>query len=409
MPATTSYAPAVVIGAGPYGLSVAAHLRGRGIAVRTFGDVMSGWHSQMPAGMFLKSTPSASSLSAPGSGSRLEDFCTVSGITPLVGDDVVPIDLFIRYGQWFAQRNVPDVENVKVTGLKQDGHQFLVTLATGEQITTPAVVLATGMSGAAYVPAELAGLGQPAADSVISHSSHHTSLDGFAGREVAVIGAGQSALESAALLHEHGASVQIVSRHPVVWGGDPVVRQGARRYLPEVGSPLGPDWRLIPFSSGAGAFRYLPDETRLALVKRVLGPFGAWWLRDRVVGQLDVHEGQRITDARTVGDSALVTTATATGHQTEFKVDHVLAATGFRVSLSNLGFMDPALIGRIRLLVDSPRLSNSFESSVPGVWFAGLAGASTFGPLMRFVCGSEFAARRVSNAVARRIRAVGRM
>ena len=188
-----------------------------------------------------------------------------------------------------------------------------------------------------------------------------------------------------------------------------MVREGVRRYLPEVGSPLGPDWRLIPFSSGAGAFRYLPDETRLALIQRVLGPFGAWWLRDRVAGQFDVHEGQRIKDARAVGDNALLTTVTATGHQTEFKVDHVLAATGFRVNLASLGFIDPALIGRFRLLIDSPRLSNSFESSVPGIWFAGLASASTFGPLMRFVCGSEFAARRVSNAVARRIRAVSRL
>ena len=84
MPAITSSAPAVVIGAGPYGLSVAAHLRGRGIAVRTFGDVMDGWHTHMPAGMFLKSTSSASSLSAPGTGSTLADFCVVSG-TPAAG------------------------------------------------------------------------------------------------------------------------------------------------------------------------------------------------------------------------------------------------------------------------------------------------------------------------------------
>jgi thioredoxin reductase len=382
-PTTTTHAPAVVIGAGPYGLSVAAHLRGRGIAVRTFGDVMSGWHSQMPAGMFLKSTPSASSLSAPGTGSRLEDFCIVSGVTPLVGDDVVPIDLFIRYGQWFAERNVPDVENVKVTGLKRDGHLHLVTLATGEQISTPVVVLATGMSGAAHVAPELSALGEPAADGVLSHSSQHTSLDGFAGREVAVIGAGQSALENAALLHEAGARVQIISRSPVVWGGDPVVREGVSRYL--------------------------PDATRLALVRRVLGPFGAWWLKPRVVGQFDVHEGQRVTSARAVGDNALLTTTSVTGHQSEFKFDHVLSATGFRVNLANLGFMDPALMSQFRSIVGCPRLSGSFESSVPGIYFAGLAASSTFGPLMRFVCGAEFAAGKVTNSAAARIRAVSRM
>ena len=71
--------PAVVIGAGPYGLSAAAHLRARGVRVRTFGSVIAGWREQMPTGMFLKSTPWASNLSAPAPGFTLADFCAGLG------------------------------------------------------------------------------------------------------------------------------------------------------------------------------------------------------------------------------------------------------------------------------------------------------------------------------------------
>jgi len=409
MPAFTSV-PAVVIGAGPYGLSIAAHLRGRGIAVRTFGDVMAGWHSHMPAGMVLKSTPGASSLSAPGSGSTLADFCTVSGTRHLSEDGMVPIDLFVRYGRWFAAQNVPDVEPTQVRQLAHNGRECLVTLESGEQISTPAVVVTTGTTGYAYVPRELAAIvpGGPSPAGAVSHTWQHASLSGFAGQEIAVIGAGQSALESAALLHEAGAIVQLVARHEVTWGDAPPVRSGLAQYLPALDSPLGPTWKLIPFSSAPGAFRYLPDATRLALVERVLGPFGAWWLHDRVAGQFPVHTGQRLARARIAGGDVVLTLADPTGRTSELKAGHVLAATGYRVDLAGLDFMDGALRRRVRCVAGSPRLSGSFDSSVPGVYFAGLAAAATFGPLMRFVCGSGFAARRVSGAVARRIYAVSR-
>jgi thioredoxin reductase len=389
---------------------VAAHLRGRGIAVRTFGDVMEGWRTHMPAGMFLKSTPGASSISAPGTGSTLADFCVVSGTGRLAEDDVLPLDLFIRYGQWFAQQNVPDVEGTRVRRLEQQGQHCLVTLESGEQISAPAVVIATGMAGYAHLPGSLAPSASagPSPDGAVSHTWQHASLAGFAGREVAVIGAGQSALESAALLNEAGASVQLVARREVKWGDPPPAPSGLTRFMPPLRSPLGPTWKLIPFSSAAGAFRYLPDATRLALVKEVLGPFGAWWLYDRVVGQFPVHTGQQVIRSRRAGDNVVLTLGGAGGQQSDLKVDHVLAATGYRVDLAGLDFMDDAMRRRVRCVAGSPRLSGAFESSVPGVYFTGLTAAATFGPLMRFVCGSGFAARRVSHAVADRIRAVNR-
>ena len=185
----TTHTPAVVIGAGPYGLSVAAHLSARGSQPRVFGEVMSSWRSHMPAGMCLKSTPDASSLSAAKPGYQLADYCTSQGIRPLqdASDDIIPIELFTRYGQWFQEQLVPQVEQSVVTHVERAGHGFVVTLDTGEEILTPTVVVATGVSHVDYVPDELAALapgGQPSPDAAVSHTSQHSSLTGFRGQDL---------------------------------------------------------------------------------------------------------------------------------------------------------------------------------------------------------------------------------
>ncbi len=408
MTASSSQAPAVVIGAGPYGLSAAAHLRARGIPVRIFGEVMTSWRHHMPVGMCLKSTPKASSISAPAPGYALADFCAHSGVPVLREDQVVPVDLFIRYGEWFAERLVPGVESGQVCQLDLaggDNRRFRVTLGSGEDIETASVVIASGLTGCAYLPPELADAAPdgPAPAGLVSHSSQHHDLSGFAGQEVAVIGAGQSALENAALLHEAGASVQVLARGAVRFGDPPrEPASGPMSLLPTPASPLGPTWKLYPFSHAPGAFRYLPRDTRLTLVKRVLGPLGAWWLKDRVVGQFPVRGGQRIRHARASGDKVVLAVASAGGGESDVKIDHVVAATGYRVNLEGLGFLSPEVLARLDRVAGSPRLSASFESTVPGMFFTGMAGAVTFGPLMRFVCGTGFASRRVSAAVAAR-------
>lgn len=222
----------------------------------------------------------------------------------------------------------------------------------------------------------------------------------FSGKDVAVIGAGQSALETAALLHEAGAQVYVLTREQARFGDPPKApAHGPARLLPRPHSPLGPTWRIYPFSHAAGMFRYLPAQTRLMLVKRVLGPLGAWWLRDRVEGRIPVRQGLRIRQARQNGSKVQLTLESAAG-SADIEVDHVLAGTGYRVDLSKLSFLEPDLRERIRTLGGFPCLSPSFESSVPGLFFAGLTAAAEFGPVMRFVCGTPYAGRRITAAVA---------
>ncbi|KNB50049.1 NAD(P)-binding domain-containing protein [Streptomyces caatingaensis] len=395
--------PVAVIGAGPYGLSTAAHLKARGVPTRVFGSPMAAWREQMPAGMLLKSTPVASNIDAPQPGHTLLDHCLDVGERRYESDwDVIPVETFAGYGLWFQQRLVPHLEQVRVKSVERrpGGGGFELKLDSGEQFAARAVVVATGLSGLARVPAELAAAvpDGPAPGGPFSHSSHHRDLSGFAGRDVVVVGAGQSALESAVLLAEAGAaSVRVVAR-----------RRGAVRFgaAPDGQSPLKPDtpfgraWSLYAFSYHADGFRRLPPRLREYLVRRVLGPLGAWWLRERFVGRVEVTEGKRIVRARAAEGRAVLTLADAAGEETELTADHVIAATGYRVDLTALDFLGDSVRARLATGAGGPRLGAGYHSSVRGLFFTGLPAAASYGPVMRFVCGTEYASPRLARAVA---------
>ncbi len=394
---------AVVIGAGPYGLAVAAHLRGAGVTTRVFGEPMESWRSHMPVGMFLKSEPSASSISAPEPGYRLEDYCRSIGVRPLRDDEAVPIDLFVAYGRWFQTQLVP-VEPARVASVSTASDGFDVAVDTGERITTRNVVVATGHVRHARVPAALRGLaGDGSGPPLVSHTCDHADLSRFAGSSVAVVGAGQSALESAALLREAGAEPHLIVREAkVLWAGPPEPEPRPLRHrLLKPGSPLGPGWSHVASQRGAFAVRFLPERARLRLLKIILGPAGAWWLHDRVDGVVDVRTSTEIVSATARAGRVDLSLRTATG-TASLTVDHVLAATGYSVDLDRLDFLDPALRETITRVDGFPALHAGFESSVPGLYFAGLSSAATFGPMMRFVCGTDFAAPRLAAAVAAR-------
>ncbi|MDI5966599.1 FAD-dependent oxidoreductase [Streptantibioticus silvisoli] len=300
--------PVVVIGAGPYGLSTAAHLTGLGVPVRVFGVPMAGWSEAMPAGTILCSPPADSSIAAPEPGHTLQDFNDAMGERRLLGPrDLVTLDTFVRYGRWYADRLVPAVEGVRVADVtpladRRDVAGFRLRLESGEEFTAPAVVVATGLTGAAHLPHELRGLAPagPSPGGPVSHSSQHTVFHRFAGRHVAVVGAGQSALESAALLTDAGATVTLLARRPGSAGfGPPPPHRGPPR-------------------PGPALLHRLPAALRRALDRPPPGPRGAWWLRDRFTGAVTVLDGHRVAAAgRTTGDHAAAEGVRTEGVRTE--------------------------------------------------------------------------------------------
>ena len=190
-----------VIGAGPYGLAAGAHLRASGKETIVFGQPMEFWERQMPVGMFLRSAWYACDISDPSGHFSLNDF---KNSEKEEFSAPVPLESFVRYGHWFQRRLLPDVDRRKVTRIEKNG-SFRLSLSDGETLNARRVVIAAGISQFAQRPPEFCNLPRQLA----SHSSEHRDLSRFRGQRVLVIGGGQSAFESSALLKENGAEVEL--------------------------------------------------------------------------------------------------------------------------------------------------------------------------------------------------------
>lgn len=386
-----------VVGAGPYGLSLAAHLSAAGVSYAHFGIPMNLWQAAMPKGMFLKSQGFASNLSSPDGEHTLAAFCATTSRPYRSYGLPVPLDTFVAYGLWFQQELVPGLRQTLVTEVvPKDGH-YEVSLADGDQVQAARVVVAAGVEHFARIPELLVDL--PA--SACSHSSAHQDLGTFAGQRIVVLGRGQSALESAALLHEGGADVTIVARKPALaWNGQPLPPDRPfRQRLAEPEAGLGSGWGTWFYSDHPGLFRRLPASSRVRRAATALGPAGACWLRERVEHQFPVLLSHKLTGAQADGSGVRLRFDGPHG-AAELTADHVIAATGYRSDVRRLTFLSDLLRPGLRTLADTPVVDRHYQSSVPGLYFIGPAVAPAFGPVMRFVFGADHAARTVTRSLS---------
>jgi thioredoxin reductase len=390
-----------VVGAGPYGLSIGAHLRKSGLPFRIFGPAMDTWISHMPKGMCLKSDGFASDLYDPDRTFTLKNFCTERGIPYADMGLPVHLETFTQYGLAFRDHMVPELENKKLVGLKRTRDGFELTLDDGESFQARQVVLAVGVTHFEYVPENLAHL----PTQFLTHSARHQEVTSFKGRSVIVLGSGASALDLAGLLHDAGAKVELVARKKELKfhskpTGKPRSWWGRLRH-PDSG--LGPGLRSRFFANAPWAFKFVPESVRTDLVKRTLGPSGGYFIHDMVVGKVPLHLGYAIEGAEVRGNQVSLRLRAQDGSVQELITEHVIAATGYKVGLKQLDFLSDDLRAQIRTVGGSPVLSRGFECSVPGLYFAGLAAANSFGPVMRFAFGAGFAAKRISAALAKAV------
>jgi thioredoxin reductase len=292
---------------------------------------------------------------------------------------------------------VPELEDKLVVSVDRLPDGFRLQLEDGETVQARTVVLAVGITHFEYVPENLAHL----PPEFLSHSAHHHEVEPFRGRSVVVIGSGASALDLAGLLHEAGASVQLVSRRTELkFHSQPTGKP--RSHWQQIRHPqsgLGPGLRSRFFADAPAAFHYLPERLRLEAVRRSLGPSGGWFIRDKVIGKVPLHLGCAPQSAGVQDDRVHLTVRTADGSEREIVTEHVIAATGYKVDLERLKFLNPGIRSQIKALNRVPVLSSSFESSIPGLYFAGVAAANSFGPVMRFAFGAGFAARTLTRAL----------
>jgi len=383
-----------IIGAGPYGLSIAAHLSARGIRFRIFGRSMQAWIEQMPKGMRLKSDGFASSLSDPDSAFTLAHYCQERGIPYADSGLPVQIEVFSSYGLEFQRRFVPKLENKTVMSVRRSSQGFQVELEDGEVVEARRVVVAAGIYHFKHVPEVFAALPRD----LVSHSSEHSGLDTFKGKRVAVVGAGASALDLAALLHQAGATVQLIARKPSIRFHDPPssVPRSLRQRIRAPKTGLGPGWKVFWCVNAPLAFRHMPEQFRIDTVRRILSPAPGWFIKQDVVGKVPFNLGVSIVQAESKNGRVSLELDDRDGVRSTLSVDQVVAATGYKVDLQRLVFLDQELVAGIRTIDRAPVLSSNFEASVPGLYFVGAAAANTFGPLMCFVFGTRFAARRLS-------------
>ena len=388
-----------IIGAGPYGLAVAAHLSHLGVDFRIFGSPMRRWLTQMPKAMLLKSEGCASGLPDPEGRLGLAQFCRGDGRSYAEYGTPLSRETFAKYALFFQQKLIPQVEDILVSAVTKTDAGFEVCLNSGEMLRSTQVVVASGLDHMERVPEQLGQL----PSELCSHSSAHYDLSKFKGKEVVVIGGGQSGLETAALLKEEGASATLVLRAPAIaWNGIPsLTRRSLYQRLRRPRTQLGHGLQLWVYDNVPQFFHYLPRQVRISRVKATLGPAGGWWLKDRVMGQMPILLGHQLRGAAAQGGRVALQFADQNQQPKTLVADHVIAATGYRFNLQNLPFLDPSLTSQIRHEEQMPQLSLAFESSVPGLYFTGLASANSFGPVMRFLAGTGFTARRISLHIAR--------
>jgi FAD-dependent urate hydroxylase len=379
-----------IIGAGPYGLAAAAHLKAAGIHVEHFGRLMDFWKNHMPAGMLLRSPWNASHISDPGRNLTLDDYPGTSGI-----DHRHPLSLekFIQYGRWFQQRVSPDLDERQVVRIENTGSGFRLVLNDGEWLEARRAVVATGIASFAYRPSVFDHVPLHLA----SHSSDHQDLKPFAGKEVVVVGGGQSALESAALLKENGATVDVVVRaNTIRWlHGREILRHSCnpiRKLLfhpTDVGPPL-----LTQISARPEWFQLLPPAMQPRFAYRCIRPAGAAWLMPRMKG-IRITTGRRIVGAAPEVSHIVLRLDDGSTR----RADYVFLATGYRVDIMRHRFLAP-ISESIRCSGGYPELGPGFESSIPGLHFLGAPAAVSFGPLMRFVSGTAYSAAALARYIA---------
>lgn len=385
-----------IIGAGPYGLSLAAHLASRGIDHCVFGSPMSFWRHHMPPGRLLKSDGNASDLPAPEQ-FPISEFLTDRGVE-FSAERPIPVENFHDYGLAFHDRLNLSGDEHSVTHIRRDGDRFRLKLDDGVVVTAKRVVVAIGIRSFAYLPEPYASLPSDR----ISHSIQYGKVDALAGRRVAVIGSGASAVDVAAALYEAGATATIVTRRAELAFHLPPGKRKIRHRIRRPDTGIGGGWRLFAFSNFPQIFHALPERARLHLIETMLGPAPGWFMRDKIENKVTVLAGMTTECLSATVDGVVFNLHNREGIAQRLEVDHVVAATGFKPDVRRLDFLDPVLIASIRTAGTAPALSRSFETSIPGLYMIGPVAAPSFGPVMRFVFGTGKTSAVLARHMAKR-------
>jgi thioredoxin reductase len=382
-----------IVGAGPFGLSMASFLPES--HTRVFGPPLETWRTIMPPKMILRSSWEDATIGSPGEAGHMDRWIEAIGEEKPAR---VSLDSFLSYADWFQRKFVPEHDPARVESVARTNGHFTLELSSGNEVNAAAVVLAIGALPFAYAPPPLA----EAIDGDRVRFVFGRHIDASPGERLAIVGGGQSALETAASAVRAGATVEVITRSRMRWFADrepdkdrgPVGRRVYNVLYPVVG--FGPP-PLNRFALAPGLFSRLPRGVRNRLNRRLLRAGGAPWLREAVQGTVTTTEGRTVVSVERDGESVrLVLDDGSVTH-----ADRVLLATGFRFSLDRLGLLTSELRDRIGVSHGWPVIDRNLRSTTePGIFFAGYPAEGMFGPTTRFVRGTRMAGPRIAAALA---------
>jgi cation diffusion facilitator CzcD-associated flavoprotein CzcO len=380
-----------IVGAGPYGLSAATYLQQlQGLDVRLFGEPMTFWDRHMPEEMHLRSPWAGSHIADPANRLTLEVYRRVTGNGGL--EYPIPLKDFVKYGQWIHQQ-IGCADPRKVMRLELGPVGFQLTLENGERLHARRVVVAAGIQPFAHRPKLFQGL----PSSLVTHTSEQRDFGKFRDKDVLVIGGGQSAFEAAVFLHEAGARVQLFGRSSVLHWVPRVswTRWKAIRWMlygrGEIGSA-----GVSMIIQHPNLFKRFPRHLQNRWAPWAIRPAVAVWLKPRITG-FPIHLGRCPVAARVDAERLQV----RFDDGCERSADHVVLGTGYRIDVARYPFWSAGVLDRLDIVNGYPRLGDGFETSVPGLHMLGAPAAWSFGPLMRFVAGTEFASPALRSRVVK--------
>jgi lysine/ornithine N-monooxygenase len=383
-----------VIGAGPFGLSVAAHLNDR--PVRVFGAPMETWRTRMPPDMRLRSDWEETSLSAPSDRGSIDVW---SRAEDEPREEPIPLARFLQYADWFRTTFVPENDPSDVAQIERAAGVFRVTTAEGAEADARLVVIAVGVTPFPHAPPPFdAAMGDG-----IGFAIERQDYDAYRGGRVVVVGGGQGGLEAAALARRAGAEVELVIRSQLRWFTDrepyrPRGRLQQRIYrlaYPVVGYGPPPLNRL---ALNPDVFAALPAGARRSVARRILRAGGSPWVRGEIEGKVRVTEGVAVEGVERRGERIGLQLSDGSARE----ADAVVVSAGFRFGLDRLGFLSPTVKAAVGVRDGWPVLDRYFRSTDPDLLFVGFAAERRFGPIARFVSGSRFTAFRVREGIDRR-------
>jgi FAD-dependent urate hydroxylase len=362
----------LVIGAGPYALSVAALARERGISSVVLGRPMGFWRQNMPEGMFLRSGPDWHLDGA--AIHTLEAYLEESGIRP--GEvDPIPIGVFLDYADWFRRAKGIEIREEFVDTLVKADGRFEATLRSGERIRADAVVAAPGVGHFASIP----GWASSLPPGLAAHTCDLVRFDDMAGARVLIIGGRQSAYEWAALIREHGAArIDIVHRHDI-----PRFERVSWKFVDahvEQTLAVPGYWRNLPKSEQDAVARQFWEVGRLTLEQ---------WLTPRLAWD-GIHRwpGAEVAEVTPGGDAEL---RVLLSNDAGLPADRVVFASGYRAELTKVPYL-AGVLNHVKVSNGFPVLDEAFQTSLDGLYITGFSATQNFGPFFGFVKGSPAAA-----------------